>query len=186
MINTTIKSILAPLDFSETSLNALETAIAIAKQQKAGIRLLNIVDSSFLFGTNGVYYISEKTIKSIVDVSSCMLNTLLRTLKEKHDVNFTAEVKVGFVPQSITNTASEIDADLIIMGTHGISGFREFTMGSTAQKVVKTSICPVLTIPPNKKWIRLDSFVGKEKKQTNSSSVYTNPTAIPERGMHQL
>ena len=153
MINTKIKNILVPLDFSEASLNALETAIAIAKQQNSNIMLLNVADSSFIFGFKGVYYISEKTIDSIVDVSSRMLNSLLTTLKEKHQLNFTSEVKVGLVPHSIINTAADIDADLIIMGTHGVSGFREFFIGSTAQKVVKISSCPVLTIPPNKKWL---------------------------------
>lgn len=153
MKNNIISSILVPLDFSEASLNALDTAIAIAKQQNASIMLLNVADSSLMFGFKGVHYISEKTINSIVDVSTSMLNSLLTTLNEKHQLNFTSEVKVGLIPQSITNTAAEIDADLIIMGTHGVSGFREFFIGSTAQKVVKISSCPVLTIPPNKKWL---------------------------------
>ena len=62
MINTKIKNILVPLDFSEASLNALETAIAIAKQQNSNIMLLNVADSSFIFGFKGVYYISEKQL----------------------------------------------------------------------------------------------------------------------------
>lgn len=153
MININIKSILVPLDFSEASMNALDTAIAIANQQNATIMLLNVADSSLIFGFKGVHYISEKTIDSIVDVSTRMLNSLLTTLNEKHQLNFTSEVRVGLVPQSITYTASEIDADLIIMGTHGVSGFREFFIGSKTQNVVKISSCPVLTIPPNKKWL---------------------------------
>jgi nucleotide-binding universal stress UspA family protein len=82
MKNNNITNILVPLDFSESSLNALETAIVIAKQQKCQINLLNVVDSSFMFGFKGVYYISEKTIDSVVDVSARMLNPLLTTLKK--------------------------------------------------------------------------------------------------------
>ena len=159
MININIKNILVPLDFSEASLNALDAAIAIAKQQNATITLLNVADSSLIFGFKSVHYISEKTIDSIVDVSTRMLDSLLMTLNEKHQLNFTSKVRVGLVPQSITNTASEIDADLIIMGTHGVSGFREFFIGSTAQNVVKISSCPVLTIPPNKKWLEFKKIL---------------------------
>ena len=159
MKNNNITNILVPLDFSESSLNALETAIAIAKQQKAKITLLNVVDSSFMFGFKGVYYISEKTIDSIVDVSARMLNPLLTNLKEEHQLNCTSEIKVGLVPQCIVKTASAIGADIIIMGTHGASGFREFFIGSTSQKVIKIASCPVLTIPPNKKWLNFKTIL---------------------------
>ena len=77
MKNNSISHILVPLDFSEGSLNALETAIALAKQQKAKITLLNVVDSSMIFGFNGAYYVSEKTIDSIMNVAAGMLNPVL-------------------------------------------------------------------------------------------------------------
>ena len=67
MKNNNISHILVPLDFSEGSLNALETAIALAKQQKAKITLLNVVDSNLLFGFHGPYYVSEKTFDSMVE-----------------------------------------------------------------------------------------------------------------------
>lgn len=159
MSNNKIKNILVPLDFSETSLNALQTAIAIAKQQKAAILLLNVVDTSFMFGFAGVNYIAEKTIDNIVKVSARMLNPLVGTIKEKHHLDCTLVIKVGLVPLSIVNSASENKASLIIMGTHGVSGFREFFIGSTAQKVVKIASCPVLTIPPNKKWLEFKTIL---------------------------
>ncbi|HEX6846462.1 MAG TPA: universal stress protein [Chitinophagaceae bacterium] len=159
MENNNIKNILVPLDFSESSLNALETALDIAKRQNARITLLNVVDSSFMFGFKGVYYISEKTIDSIVDVSVRMLNSLLTKLREEHQVNCASEVKVGLVPHRIVQTASAIGADIIIMGTHGTSGFREFFIGSTVQKVIKIAACPVLTIPPNKKWLNFKTIL---------------------------
>jgi nucleotide-binding universal stress UspA family protein len=153
MKNNNLTNILVPLDFSETSMNALETAIVIAKQQKANITLLNVVDSSLMFGFNGIYYVSEKTIDHIVDVSTRRLNSLLKKLKEEHKLNCTSEIKVGLVPQSIIKTAADNDVDLIIMGTHGTSGVREFFIGSTAQQVIKIGSSPVLTVPPNKKWV---------------------------------
>jgi nucleotide-binding universal stress UspA family protein len=153
MKNNRLLNILVPLDFSEASLNSLETAIALAKQQHAKITLMNVVDSSLMFAFKGVSYISEKTIDSMVDVSTRMLDPLLARLKEEHQLECSSEIKVGLVPQAIINTAYHIDADLIIMGTHGVSGIRKFFMGSTAQKVIKISTYPVLTVPSNHKWV---------------------------------
>ena len=153
MKNNRLENILVPLDFSEASLNSLETAIALAKQQDAKITLMNVVDSSLMFAFKGVSYISERAIDSMVDVSTRMLDPLLARLKEEHQLECSSEIKVGLVPQAIINTAYHIDADLIIMGTHGVSGIRKFFMGSTAQKVVKISTFPVLTVPSNHKWV---------------------------------
>ena len=153
MKNNGISNILVPLDFSETSLNALQTAIVISKQQKAKIILINVVDTSFMLGFKGLYYISERTINSIIDVSARMLKPLVANLKEEHKLECTSEVKVGLVPQNIITAAHENNADLIIMGTHGASGFRKFFMGSTAQRVIKFSSYPILTIPSNQKWL---------------------------------
>jgi nucleotide-binding universal stress UspA family protein len=152
MKNNNLSHILVPLDFSEGSLNSLETAIALAKQQKAKITLLNVVDSNLLFGFHGPYYVSEKTLDSMVNVAAGMLNPLLANLKE-HELECTSEIKVGLVPQAIIKTASDNDVDLIIMGTHGASGVREFFIGSTAQQVIKITSCPVLTVPLSKKWV---------------------------------
>jgi nucleotide-binding universal stress UspA family protein len=153
MENNRISNILVPLDFSEASLNSLETAIAIAKKQKAKITLLNVVDSSLMFGFNGVYYVSEKTIDSIVDVSARMLSSLVTRISKEHGLECASEIRVGLVPQSIIKTAQVKNSDLIIMGTHGTSGFREFFLGSMAQKVLQISFCPVLTIPLGRKWL---------------------------------
>jgi len=154
-----IKNILVPLDFSEASLNSLETAIVLAKQHEAKIILLNVVDSSFMFAFKGVYYISEKTIESIVDISVRMLKPLLSDLKERHRLECASEIKVGLVPQSISKVAIDNEVDLIIMGSHGVSGFREFFIGTTAQNVVKISSCPVLIIPPTQKWIHFKKIL---------------------------
>jgi nucleotide-binding universal stress UspA family protein len=152
MKNNTITHILVPLDFYESSLNALETAVVLAKKHSATITLLNVVDPNFLFEFKGFYYISEKTINSIVEVSARRLNALAKKVKEEDALNCSLKVKVGPVPQSIIKTAFDIDVDLIIMGTYGASGFRKFFIGSAAQKVIKIVNCPVLTIPFNRKW----------------------------------
>jgi len=56
--------------------------------------------------------------------------------------------KTGSAAQSIVDTAKTLKADLIIMGTHGRTGFAHMLMGSVAEKVVRTAGCPVLTVRP--------------------------------------
>jgi nucleotide-binding universal stress UspA family protein len=159
MKDNTITHILVPLDFSETSFNALETAIAVAKQHNTTITLLNVVDANALFEFKGFYYIAEKSINSIVEDSARKLSTLAKKVKGEHALNCNPEVTVGPVALSIIKTAFDIDADLIIMGTQGVSGFRKFFIGSSAQKVIKLASCPVLTIPSNGKWIEFKKIL---------------------------
>lgn len=54
--------------------------------------------------------------------------------------------KTGTVHKEIVSVSKQVDANLIVMGTHGVSGFQEFWMGSNAYKVVNSSSCPVLTM----------------------------------------
>ena len=159
MKNNTITHILVPLDFSESALNALETAIAMAKQHNATITLLNVVDANALFEFKGFYYLSEKSINSIVEVSARRLSALAKKVKGEHALNCNPEVTLGPVALSIIKTAFDIDADLIIMGTHGVSGFRKFFIGSSAQNVIKIASCPVLTVPCNRKWIEFKKIL---------------------------
>ena len=65
------------------------------------------------------------------------------------------------MPQAIIKTASDNDVDLIIMGTHGASGVREFFIGSTAQQVIKISSCPVLTVPSNQKVVNFKKYYSR-------------------------
>ena len=129
-----ITQILVPLDFSESSLNALDTAIAMSKQNNTSVTLLHVVDQSFMFGFKGVYCISEKTIESIVDISARRLNPLVKKIKEDHALKCTSEIKVGLVPQSISQTAFGMGADLIVMGTHGASGIRKLLLSKLVYK----------------------------------------------------
>ena len=154
-----LKNILVPLDFSESSLNALETAIVIARQHSASILLLNVVDTRLMFGFSGVSYISEKTIERIAKVSAKMLASVVENVKQKHQLTCTALVKVGLVPLSIINAAFDNKSDLIVLGTHGVSGFRDLFIGTTAQEVVKIATCPVLTVPGNRKWTSFEKIL---------------------------
>lgn len=137
-----MKNILVPIDFSFDSINALEHAIGIANKINANIRMINVrkskeieiptyfKDFNFIFG---------KTNEGYFDI-------LIEKYKKKVKGHFDYKVREGKVYKEITNQAKYDDSFMIVMGTHGISGFEEYWVGSNAYKVVSNSTCPVLTV----------------------------------------
>lgn len=150
-MKTQINSILIPTDFSELSESALKVGIAIAKRQNAEVTLLHVVDLlPNLLPT-------QVLLTDPLEVLSRM-EEKLKELSEKiqKDTGVKAIVKAlkGTPSDSICKFAYEENMSLIVMGTHGVSGLREFFIGSEAYRVVKNATCPVLTIPG--KWQKTD------------------------------
>ncbi|MEO0310391.1 MAG: hypothetical protein RIQ89_48 [Bacteroidota bacterium] len=148
MSKLTINRILIPFDFSETAKLALEHACFMAKLKKAEIILLHVVEtpgwassitSAFGKAQNEYEANLESGIKQKMEAIATELHH-----KDSIVVNFRAEK--GKIYKVINEVAEELKADLIIMGTHGSSGFQEFLIGSNAYKVVSSAPCPVLTV----------------------------------------
>lgn len=153
MTQLNLKHILVPVDFSESSLNALDTAVAMAKRHKAALTMLHVTDELVpYYGNIDVLPITAPVIEIIKEGSNLRLETYASMLKKKHQIDIGTKTTQGFVASEICATAQNLDADIIVMGTHGVSGFREFFIGSYAYEVVKRAPCPVLTVPPNGKW----------------------------------
>jgi nucleotide-binding universal stress UspA family protein len=150
-MNTQINSILIPTDFSVLSESAMKVGIAIAKRQNAEVTSLHVVDLlPNLLPT-------QVLLSDPLEVLSRM-EEKLKELSEKiqKDTGVKAIVKAlkGTPSDSICKFAYEENISLIVMGTHGVSGLREFFIGSEAYRVIKNSACPVLTIPGN--WQKTD------------------------------
>ena len=141
-----IKNILVPVDLSETSLNALETAISIARRHKAVIRLLNVLEP--VIGSNDDSYAFTFSNHANADV----LVALTGAINHSSEIKPTLVQRKGHVIDEIIKTANAEQSDLIVMGTHGASGFREGYIGSNTYGVIKHASCPVLTIPSMKKY----------------------------------
>ncbi len=148
-----IKHILVPTDFSPASLNALDTAIALAKRQHAKLTLLHVVNENLLtYGHFDTLPISTPVISIMKDESSELLEKVRQHAQEEHDIAIHGEIAHGFVASGVCKTAEKVEVDMIVMGTHGASGFREFFIGTNAYAVVKHAPCPVLTVPPGQQW----------------------------------
>ncbi len=155
-----IKNILVPIDFSDYSKNALRYAVQFAKNFQAKMYLIYVVEpmiypADFSMGQVAIpsmdadlHNRAEEELKNLANNfvdSSQELETLIKTGKPFVEIN---------------ETAKEIDADLIIMATHGHTGVEHLLFGSTAEKVVRKAPCPVLTL---REPIKGFSFSNKSK-----------------------
>jgi len=139
-----MKNILVPIDFSKDSMNAFMHSIIFANTLKANLRMINVrkskdYDQPFIIkGTDSTY---RKTVEDFC-----------KGIVSKYQQIYNAGGKLDFVIQSgkiykaIMDQATKDKTDLIIMGTHGVSGFEELFLGSNAYRVVSKAPCPVLTI----------------------------------------
>ncbi len=143
-----LKKILCPVDHSECSYLALKYAISLALKDKVKIYLMHVIDVRQY--DTGIYMFGVMKPGEI-DISKIHAD-LLKSLPEgTTDLIEVETIVVEGVPYNeIINTAKEIGADMIVIGTHGRTGLSHFTMGSVAEKVVRKAPCPVLTVrmPP--------------------------------------
>lgn len=146
-----IKKILIPIDFSDTSLIALDHAIYMAKLSHAEIVLIHMIERLLTNTNSAEFYaaVGQEHIeyeKAVINKGKEYLDSFAEDLRKKHGIKITASTIFGRTHAGIISAADELNADLIIMGTHGVSGFRELVMGSNTFKVVSETKCPVLSV----------------------------------------
>lgn len=135
-----MKDIVVGIDFSDCSLNALEHAAVLA--QKTGHDLLMVFVNNPNRSTN---LLGESV--DVISEAKERLSELQEVYMEKYpDVAFSFNIREGKVFDRICAQAEEVEAYMIVVGTHGASGFEEFWIGSNAQKIVSMTPCPILTI----------------------------------------
>jgi nucleotide-binding universal stress UspA family protein len=146
-MNYKIKNILVPTDFSETADNALRVALAIGERHGAIVHLLNVVATHLL--------LPSMARMSDAGDEMAMLISSSKEQVESYRTNATTAGKANMVIASEfgtvnSNTAAYVDnhqIDLVVIGTHGTSGWKEFFIGSNAMATIKECGCPVLTVP---------------------------------------
>lgn len=156
-----IKKIIVPIDFSETSLRALEQATYLARLKKAELILIHVLEDIEIQDNIKIpVYEREKFVTAVNKYGPKMhelesriesdtnkdLTLLVEKAKKKGALKTSYIIESGKVYKQICNYAKVAKADLIVMGTHGIKGFREFVIGSNTFRVVREAECPVLSI----------------------------------------
>jgi nucleotide-binding universal stress UspA family protein len=141
-----MKTILHPTDFSPASRPAFKKAIEVAKKDRATLALLHVMAPMIPAGN---LYISPRTYDEWAAATTESANKAMGGLLKRARaaaVKAKSIVLMGVPADVIVRTARTRRADLIVMGTHGRSGFSRFLLGSVASRVVATSPCPVLTV----------------------------------------
>ena len=142
-----IKTILVPLDFSRASMDALNYAVALARKFAATVHLLHVTAPDEA-AVPGAAHILRRTAQAVVSAQERLAKT-----HAKHLFPFWPEntyVRTGPAFQEICEQAREIGADLIVIGTRGNTGLKRVLLGSTAERVVRFSHCPVLAVRKGK------------------------------------
>lgn len=147
-----IREILCPTDFSESSRHALDHAIVFAKWYGARITALHVIHvplvpepppSILVAGTTGA------TINVTSTFQVCE-EDLRRWIEPAQRAGIRTDVSVdeGNAARRIVEHALARTTDLIVLGTHGLSGVDRALLGSVTEKVLRKATCPVLTVPP--------------------------------------
>jgi len=137
-----LRRILIPVDFSDTSSEAVRYAVALARTFGAQLIILRVgdqarsdLDMEFPLGLDG----------SVTDGVRERLGKIL-TPADQRELKPKLAIRPGTPASEIVDYASEHRIDLIVMGTHGRGVVGHAVMGSVAEKVVRTAPCPVLTV----------------------------------------
>ena len=140
-----LQTILAATDFSSTADTGVDWAIELAKDHGARIELIH----ALLVPSRATDFVPSPPdfTDALQEAASGRLNEINSRVRDS-GVEVSSELRLGIPSQVILETAIDKDADLIVVGTRGLSGFRHLMLGSTAERVVQHAHCPVLTVHP--------------------------------------
>lgn len=146
-----IKTILCPTDLSGPSYKAIEVANELAVNFSANLILISVVTPIHPIGAPGVpasFKIGEY-YEEMIDFATQSLEEI-ETEKISDGVKTQRVVVQGNAADEIVKRAESDGADIIVIATHGWTGWRRWVFGSVTEKVVRFAKCPVLTIPQPK------------------------------------
>lgn len=142
-----MKKILVPTDFSANAMKAATYAAEMARRSGAALYLLHVVDS-VVDGGAGLFPFSKKLEEKIMKVKRGELNNLVEIISTTYpDVVIRTELGMGHAGDAVLKTAQELGADMIVMGTRGASGLKEFFLGSITGAIIGRAAIPVLAVP---------------------------------------
>jgi nucleotide-binding universal stress UspA family protein len=144
-----LQRILCPTDFSEPAKKALKTAIELAQHFSAQLLLVHVVPPVPVpyqpMVSPAPTFDVTTYLQELTDTSKTTLQNFANT-HVPQELPITLTVAAGDPAYEILRLAQELEADLIVIATHGYGGWRRFLFGSVAEKVVRQAECPVLVV----------------------------------------
>ena len=139
-------NILVPFDASRFSIKAFKTALSLAKQHKSKIHVLTCLEKENL----GAWYIDKRINKQIIKDAKNFAKEFLDKLEkdsEKAGVTMHSYIKeTRSIAQEIISFSNTKKINMIVMGSHGHTGFNRMILGSVSNKVSQLAKCPVLIV----------------------------------------
>jgi nucleotide-binding universal stress UspA family protein len=138
-----MKKIVVPCDFSKPAVNAFRFALDIAEKTYGKVYLIHVIELPVVYDStvpidnqlfNELKVNAEKQFKKL---TTKYINDFVKVI---------TEIRFGPMHSIIASYVQEQGADLVVMGTHGATGFKEFFIGSNAEKIVRTSSVPVIVL----------------------------------------
>ena len=142
-----MKKILVPCDFSEPANNAFRQATDIAVQSDGVVHLLHVVEPPIMNDTllMPTLYFEEEEMKEHKNKAERMFRDMINRNKLQH-IKSEFAVQVGSIADTIQEYIKGHEIDMVVMGSTGASGLKEYFIGSNAEKVVRHSLVPVLIV----------------------------------------
>jgi nucleotide-binding universal stress UspA family protein len=143
------KKILYPTDFSESSLEALRYAVSLAKDYKAKLILMHVINEQiFSEGLNLPRVSAPEALGQEMEAEAGRQLRMLIPADQRQGLDSEMVIRSGMPFLEVIRYAEANGVDLIVIGTHGRSGMEHIIFGSTAEKVLRKATCPVLSVRP--------------------------------------
>jgi nucleotide-binding universal stress UspA family protein len=138
------RNILVPFDFGDASRRALDLALDLGKVHGARIRLLHVCEVP-AYAYPGIEFSPVDLLAPLAEAGEERLMQLVQEVKARYP-DATGVFKIGSPSEEILAAVVDMPCDLVVMGTHGRRGIPHAVLGSVAEKVVRQSKAPVLTV----------------------------------------
>lgn len=165
-----LRNVLMAMDFSECSGRALEYALGIAARYEAQLYLFHCVDPT---PYNTVTPDAVQTACEAAQRDMERLGADLRSRGLTKNVEVKLRVESGDMAEILPRIVRELDLGLIVVGTHGRTGWRKLVLGSVAEIVVEQASCPVLTVGPGADRKRIQEFGPENVLFANDPAVHS-------------
>jgi len=146
---TKIQKVLIAMDYDETSQKVAEVGFSMAKAMNAETVLLHVISEQPVY-YSAYTYMRELRVDIIGDLKKSIQKFLDKSKAYLGDDSIVTILKEGDIAQTILNTAEELNADIIVMGSHSRKWLENIIMGSEAADVLKKTTIPLFIVPTKK------------------------------------
>jgi nucleotide-binding universal stress UspA family protein len=149
MKTTKIQKVLIAMDYDETSQKVAEVGFSLAKAMNAETILLHVISEQPVYYSTYTY-MRELRVDILGDLKKSTQEFLDKSKKYLGDDSIKTILKEGEIAETILNTAKELKADVIVMGSHSRKWLENIILGSEAEDVLKKTTIPLFIVPTKK------------------------------------